>query len=246
AQVVHRPRAHRFLSARLAEAEAEHRFAELDRGREEAVAPDPEQHAGTARRDPGGDAGDVAGADRRPQRGHERLERGQHAGRAGGAAAEERAHRFAEPAYLHHTEPQREEDARPEEDDDQDRHEQPVGSGLHEIRKPAQDHRGMIRQMFDRLWQPSTTIDAPLIQLARGDARKATTWPTSSGRPKRPKGSSRLIISAMPCGSVCWRRCHEPPGNMIEPGATLLTRMLAGASWPASALARLISAALTA
>ena len=54
--------------------------------------------------------------------------------------------------------------------------------------------------MFDRDWQPSTVIDAPLIQLARGEARKATTAPTSSARPKRPNGSSRLMNSAMPCG----------------------------------------------
>jgi hypothetical protein len=29
--------------------------------------------------------------------------------------------------------------------------------------------------MFDRLWQPSTVMDAPLTQDARGDARNATT-----------------------------------------------------------------------
>ena len=51
-----------------------------------------------------------------------------------------------------------------------------------------------------RDWQPSTVIDAPLTQLARGEARNATTAPTSSARPKRPNGSSRLMKSAMPCG----------------------------------------------
>ena len=80
--------------------------------------------------------------------------------------------------------------------------------------------------MFDLDWQPSTVIDAPLIQLARGEARNATTDPTSSARPKRPNGSSRLTKSAMTSGSACWRRCQDPPGNRIEPGATLLTRML--------------------
>ena len=79
--------------------------------------------------------------------------------------------------------------------------------------------------MFERDWQPSTAIDAPLTQLARGDARNATTAPTSSARPKRPNGSSRRMKSAMPSGSACWRLCHEPPGNRIDPGATLLTRM---------------------
>ena len=38
----------------------------------------------------------------------------------------------------------------------------------------------------------------PLIQLARGEARNATTSPTSSARPKRPNGSSRVTNSAMP------------------------------------------------
>src|SRR5690606_34201304 len=101
-------------------------------------------------------------------------------------------------------------------------------------------------QMFDRLWHPSTVIEAPEIQLARGDARKAITSPTSSARPKRPNGSSRLTNSAMPSGSACWRLCHDPPGKRIDPGAMLLTRMLCGASCCAIALARLISAAFTA
>src|SRR5262249_3012291 len=94
-------------------------------------------------------------------------------------------------------------------------------------------------------WHPSTTTDAPLTHEARGEARKATTAATSSGRPKRPKGSSSRIIRAMASGSDCWRRYHEPPGNMIEPGATLLTRILADASCCASAFARLVSAAFT-
>ena len=58
-------------------------------------------------------------------------------------------------------------------------------------------------QIWERDWQPSTGTLAPLIQLARGDARNATTAPTSSGRPKRPNGSSRLTKSAMPAGSSC-------------------------------------------
>src|SRR6188508_883625 len=112
----------------------------------------------------------------------------------------------------------------------------------------SQDHQinKSPNQILDRPCEPSTTMEAPETQLALVEARKATTLATSSGRPKRPNGSSRLIMSAMPAGSACWRLCHEPPGNMIDPGATLLTRMLAGASCCAIALARLISAALTA
>src|SRR3954465_5058318 len=100
--------------------------------------------------------------------------------------------------------------------------------------------------MLLRLWQPSTTIDAPLTHDPRDGGRNATTDPPSSARPKRPNGSSRAIMSAMPAGSACCRLCHEPPGNMIEPGATLLTRVLGGGGCCASAFARLISAALTA
>src|SRR5215203_5302088 len=55
-----------------------------------------------------------------------------------------------------------------------------------------------VLQIFDRDWHPSTVTDAPLTQLAFGEARKAMTAPTSSGRPKRPNGSSRAMNSAMP------------------------------------------------
>ena len=94
-------------------------------------------------------------------------------------------------------------------------------------------------------WQPSTGMHAPLTQLARGEASHATASPTSSARPKRPNGSSRATKSAMPAGSACWRWCQEPPGNRMEPGAIVLTRMFFGASSRASALPRLISAAFT-
>ena len=63
--------------------------------------------------------------------------------------------------------------------------------------------RATRNQIRERDWQPSTGTLAPLIQLARGDTRNATTAPTSSGRPKRPNGSSRLTKSAIPAGSSC-------------------------------------------
>ena len=69
---------------------------------------------------------------------------------------------------------------------------------------------------LDRL--PSTVTDAPAIQLARGDARKVTSAATSSARPKRPNGSSRLMNSAMPAGSSCCRFHQDPPSKLIEPG----------------------------
>src|SRR5262245_20161922 len=100
-------------------------------------------------------------------------------------------------------------------------------------------------QIKERDWHPSTGTLAPLIQLARDEARKATTPPTSSARPNRPNGSSRRTNSAMPLGSSCWRRYHVPPGKEIDPGATLFTRMLSFASCCAIDLARLISAAFT-
>ena len=86
-------------------------------------------------------------------------------------------------------------------------------------------------------------MQAPVTQLALGEQRKATTAATSSGRPKRPIGISRRTKSAIPCGSARWRRSQPPPGNQIEPGATLLTRMLSFARSRAIAFARLISAA---
>src|SRR5438876_11576942 len=101
-------------------------------------------------------------------------------------------------------------------------------------------------QIRERDWQPSTGTLAPLIQLARGETRNATTAPTSSGRPNRPNGSSRRTKSAIKSGSSRIRRSQVPPGNRIDPGATLLTRMLSRASCCAMALARLISDALTA
>jgi hypothetical protein len=52
--------------------------------------------------------------------------------------------------------------------------------------------------MFDLDWQPSTVMQAPETQLARGDATYATTSPTSWAVPNRPNGKSRLMNSAMP------------------------------------------------
>src|SRR5205085_5879878 len=49
---------------------------------------------------------------------------------------------------------------------------------------------------------PSTTTQAPAIQLARGLSRKAMASPTSSAVPKRPKGISRCTNSAIPTGSA--------------------------------------------
>ena len=63
-------------------------------------------------------------------------------------------------------------------------------------------------QIRERDWQPSTGTLAPLIQLARADARNATTAPTSSGRPNRPNGSSLLTNSAMPA---------DPPAGVSIP-----------------------------
>src|SRR5437588_12722487 len=84
--------------------------------------------------------------------------------------------------------------------------------------------------MLLRDWPPSTVQLAPVTRLARSEARKLTTAATSSGRPKRPSGMSDLTKAVMPSGSACCRRSQDPPGNMIDPGATLLTRMLCAAS----------------
>src|ERR1035437_9531156 len=99
-------------------------------------------------------------------------------------------------------------------------------------------------QNNDRDWHPSTVRLTPLIHLDREEAREATAAPTSAGRPNRPNGSSRRMNSAIPSGSACWRFHQDPPGKRMDPGATLLTRMLSPASCCAIDFARLISAAL--
>src|SRR4029453_1646257 len=55
---------------------------------------------------------------------------------------------------------------------------------------PSSPRRPRPVQIRERDWQPSTVRLAPLIQLARVDARKATAAPTPSARPNRPNGSS--------------------------------------------------------
>ena len=70
------------------------------------------------------------------------------------------------------------------------------------VHRTDRPHEGMpADQIRERDWQPSTGTLAPLIQLARGETRNATTAPTSSGRPNRPNGSSRRTNSAIPSGS---------------------------------------------
>ncbi len=132
AQVVHRARQHG-VAARLAKRHAEHRLGELDRRRDEAVDPDPEQRARPARDDRRGHAGDVAGADRRAERRHERLKRRQRARRPRCRAERTprgRHHRTAAPAR---TGADRQEEARAEQNDDDPRHEQRVGRGLNQL-----------------------------------------------------------------------------------------------------------------
>ncbi len=129
AQVVHRARA-RDAVARVAERHAEHGLRELHGGRDEPVAPDPEERAGPARDDARGHAGDVAGADRRRQGRHERLERRQNADRALLALRDERAERIAEAANLDDAVARREEEAAAKQQNQQPRHEEVVGQRL--------------------------------------------------------------------------------------------------------------------
>jgi len=55
-----------------------------------------------------------------------------------------------------------------------------------------------------RTGRPSTTTDVPLIQLARGEHRKATTSPTSSSssQTRRAISTSRSLKASMPCLSM--------------------------------------------
>ena len=72
-------------------------------------------------------------------------------------------------------------------------------------------------QIRERDWQPSTGTLAPLIQLARGDTRNATTAPTSSGRPNRPNGSSRRTNSAIPAGILLLTRVPRSARKQNRP-----------------------------
>ena len=94
-------------------------------------------------------------------------------------------------------------------------------------------------QINDLDWQPSTLTQAPVMSEARSEARKTTTFATSSGRPNRPSGISALTNCSIASGFSRQRRSQDPPGKRIEPGATVFTRMLKGASSLAIALARL-------
>src|SRR4029078_1698066 len=51
------------------------------------------------------------------------------------------------------------------------------------------DHRDTL-QKIDRWWPPSTSILAPPMNPARGEARKATALAMSSGVPQCPNGTS--------------------------------------------------------
>ena len=68
--------------------------------------------------------------------------------------------------------------------------------------------------MLLRPCTPSTGTQAPLTQLALGDARNATRSATSFACPKRPNGSSRLTNSAIPPGP-------SSPGNPYSLARTL-------------------------
>ena len=101
--------------------------------------------------------------------------------------------------------------------------------------------------MFDRDWQPSTVIDAPLTQLARGGGEEGDDGADFVGAAEaaerqlaRDELGDALGIGLL---ALVPRSARETGSS---PGATLLTRMLSGASCCASDFARLISAALTA
>ena len=86
---------------------------------------------------------------------------------------------------------------------------------------------------FPLCWPPSTESTTPVIQLARGDAANTTAFATSSALPSRPHGIDAWIASYI-AGLPFLIISHTPPGNSIEPGAIMLTRIFAGASATAS------------
>ena len=59
---------------------------------------------------------------------------------------------------------------------------------------------------------------------ASSEAKKATAWATSSGRPICPAGTREVYSAMASAGTSVWR------STGIHPGATLLTVMPCGAS----------------
>ena len=136
AQVVHRSRQHR-VAAGLAERHAEDRLRELDRGGDEAIHPDPEERAGTARDDRRRDPGDVAGPDRRAERRHERLKWRQRARAFAGAPHQRHPPGLTEPPDLDEPGSHRQPRASSQQHQDDPRHEQRVGQRFDEMRHGA-------------------------------------------------------------------------------------------------------------
>src|SRR5256885_17101422 len=101
-------------------------------------------------------------------------------------------------------------------------------------------------QVFERPCAPSTAMLAPVTRLAWREHTNATTLATSWGVPKRPSGISRRTNSAIPSGSACCRRCHPPPSQRIDLGATPFTVTPLAATSRASDLTTLASAAFAA
>src|SRR6185503_7662071 len=131
---------------------------ELDRGGEEAVAPDPEDGPRSPGHDRSGHPGDVAGADGGGERGHERLERRERARGPRLRGGKHRPHGVAEVDDLDEAETDREEEPGSEEERDRpgppDRVADPEDRGPdglreHELvmidRNPARDAAGAER-----------------------------------------------------------------------------------------------------
>src|SRR5262249_53698376 len=90
------------------------------------------------------------------------------------------------------------------------------------------------KRAHPRNWPPSATMMAPVMNAARGEARKATTSAISSGVPKRASATSRASISPIASGAAARRFSQGPPCVRMLPGATALMRM----PWAASGRAR--------
>ncbi len=71
---------------------------------------------------------------------------------------------------------------------------------------------------------PSTTWPLPVTQLARSETRNRTALAMSSGWPSRPSGG---VVLSRPGPSLICAHCSRvasPPGVVVRPGETLLTR----------------------
>src|SRR5690606_31293030 len=116
------------------------------------------------------------------------------------------------------------------------RHAAGTGAGHDEVHFPVPFHAAEPPSDLP----PSTNRTCPVMKSVRVEARKATAFATSSGRPALPVGCKASCAASR--SGVSWRS----RGVSMRPGATALTRIPRDASSIAAARVKPATAALEA